>query len=97
MSVYVLRGGKEEMERKRAATCCVYNVCICVCPCGGRCVCVCVCVLGGENALPASLNLLKQQKAGSPRTLPVEAPYPHEHGTDTSGLQMLAVRYRPQD
>lgn len=34
---------------------------------------MCVCVLGGEEALLASLNLLKQQKAGSLRTLSMEA------------------------
>lgn len=59
---------------------------------------VCLCVrVRGEETLPVSLNLLKQQKARSPRTLSMVAFYPYEHGTCISSLQMLTVRYRPRD
>lgn len=69
---------------------CMANVCICM---GHEWQ---VYALGQKRSYICPIRFL-QQKAGSPRTFSMLAPSTHEHGTDTSSLQMLSAQYKPQD
>lgn len=95
MSMYMLRWEGKGWKEKDQPRVCVSILCVDAWSMwwqGAACA-----RAGGKETLPVSLNLLQQQKAGSLRTLSMVALCPDEQGTGTFSLQMLRVRYRPQD